>query len=101
MTQQRGFLADFLAENPDILFQGLRPRTPSRGFTSFARSLQPEVESEFLGAIGREALGGRVPTLTFRDFVRSFDFNRAFQSRSPTARGERRSLLAPRVSRFF
>ncbi len=98
---QRGFLADFLAENPDILFQSFVPRGPSRAFSSFARRLQPEVEARFLGGIGREARAGRVPTQTFRDFVRDFDFRREFLGLSPTARGEQRSVLAPRVGQFF
>ena len=92
-----GFLADFLEDNPNLLFQGLRPRGPSRTFSEFFRQRQPEIENRFLGGLGRTALSGQVPTQTFQDFLRNFDFRADFLSRSPRARGENRSLLAPRL----
>lgn len=94
------FLNAFLEDNPDILFQAMRPRDPGLGqnFINFSRGQQSNIFGDYLGLLGRGALQGEVPNTTFQSFLGNYPWLERFQSLSPTARGERpRSLFAPRL----
>jgi len=101
MARTRTFLDAFLDDNPDIAFEALRPQSASRSFTDYFRGQFGSTYGDYLGGIGREALAGNEPTEEFVDFLGVQPWEAFYQGLSPTARGDRPSLLAPRTNFNF
>ena len=101
MAQHNTIFDAFLEDNPNILFEALRPRgrTARSPFQEeFFRTRGGSIFDEFLGLSGREALEGRASNQSFTNFLQNFDFGRRFSMLSPTQRGgPQRRQFAPRV----
>jgi hypothetical protein len=102
MTTRNGFsFDDFLEDNPDILYGGLRPQAQMSGlgsnFLDYWRRRGGNVRQDYLGGIGRTALLGQDPTQTFQSFLRDYDFSGRYRGLSPSQRGESRNILTPRI----
>lgn len=99
MTTQ-GFYDDFLEDNPNILYNAVRPVTtaPGRGrsFLDYWRGQQGNVYQDYLGGLGRTALSGQEPTQTFQSFLGDFDFEGFYRGLSPTQRRGGQRAAAPR-----
>jgi hypothetical protein len=95
------FFDDFLSDNPDILYQARRPRSPRAGrggnFLDYWRGRQGDVYQEYLGGIGRTAMSGQVPTQTFNSYLDDYDWDNYWTQLSPGRRGSRSSRFAPRI----
>ena len=82
-------LDPFLEEEPDMLFQALRPQTGARGFIDYWRKQQGDIWQDYLGNYGQIALGGQIPNLTYQGFLRDFPFLQEYLKLSPWERGQR------------
>ena len=93
------FLSAFLADNPGMLFQAMRPQALSYGsnFLDYWRGQQGNVWGDYLGLLGKEALGGNVPNLSYQSFLGNYPWLQRWFQMSPEERGERPSLFAPRL----
>jgi hypothetical protein len=96
-TLLQSSLDSFLEDNPNILFEALRPQTASRSFTDYWRGRYGSVLGDYIGGIGRTALKGTIPTEKFQDFVGEYPWTAYWEGLSPSARGERPSMYAPRT----
>jgi hypothetical protein len=97
MARARNFLDSFLDDNPNIVFEAMRPRTASRGFTDYWRGRYGTVLGDYFGSIGQTARSGQIPTQSFQSYVGEYPWRDYWESLSPGARGERPSLYSPRL----
>jgi len=91
-----GFLSEFLEDNPDLLYQAMRPRG-SRTYADYFRTRQPQVTADYMGSIGRTAMEGQIPTQSYRDYLQNYPWRGEYLGQSPGARGEQPGLYAPRL----
>jgi hypothetical protein len=104
MSLHNSFLDNFLADDPDVLFEALRPQygQGSTNFVDYFRPRQGQIFNQYLGQIGRGALEGNVPNLNFTRFLQDFSFQDAYNRLSPSQRGGApRSRFAPRLQFHF
>ena len=86
----------FLEEQPNILYQAMKPQQGSRSFMDYWKSAYPDVWNQYLGKLGGQALGGQDPTLQFSDFMSQYPWLKNWLSMSPQARGgTRQSNYSP------
>ena len=78
----------WLEEEPNILYQALMPQGKGTPFADYYRSRYGDTYSGYTGQLGRMALSGQDPTLTFTDYLKNFDPYRDWQLQSPGDRGE-------------
>lgn len=90
-------LADFLEGEPDILYESLRPMRGSTGFINYWRARQGDVWGDYMGALGRTALAGIVPSLTYTQFLNAYPFSQRFDQLSPRRRGTETARFRPRL----
>jgi len=98
---ENSFLSAFLEDRPDMLFQAMRPQRqgPGRGqsFMDYFRGQQGNTWDDYLGSLGRTALGGEIPTQSYQSYLGNYPWMQRWQQMSPGQRGERPSLFAPRT----
>ena len=97
MPRARTFLDAFLDDNPNIAFEALRPQTASRSFTDYWRGQYGSVYGDYLGSVGRTALKGEIPAQSVTEFLGDYPWEAYWQGLSPSGRGERPSMFAPRL----
>jgi len=99
-----GFLDAFLEDNPNILYQALRPGESAPGFGNsfidYWRGRQGDVWNDYLGDIGRTVLGGEEPTQTFRSYLGDYDWMGYWRGLNPGQRGSQGSQT-PRLRWFI
>lgn len=80
----------FLEDNPEILYRGMAPQKASPNFLNWYNNQYGNVFGNWFGSLGRQALGGQAPTLSFFDYMNQGK-NPAYEdwwSMSPRQRGE-------------
>jgi hypothetical protein len=108
MTMQQGFFdnpfASFL-EDPDVGHRASffsRPETRgTRGRRRFFANLFPDIQNQFLGALGAQIRAGQQPTQTFENLLGGLDFNRLFAGAAPSERGQFSRQFAPSTRTIF
>lgn len=91
------FLRAFLEETPDILYGAMRPQWGSFNFGDYWRRQQGDIYGDYLGGLGRTALGGQIPTQTFTNYLTNYPWLSRYMGLPPEERGERQSRFAPRM----
>ena len=91
------FWSQWLNESPDILYAAMRPQQGSPNFLNYWRSQQGSNYEDYLGRLGRMALGGQDPTLQYSDFLQGYPFLQRWAGMSPGERGEQPQRFSPRL----
>lgn len=90
------YLQEFLAQEPEMEFAALRPRTASSNFTNYWRGGFGNVWQDYQGRLAKAMMAGRDPTLTFQQHLQNYPYVQEYLSRSPRARGQMgQSMYAP------
>ena len=85
---------EFLRERPETRFFGSIPQgTPA--FSRFFSNRFNPVFNQFQGELGRQALSGEDPTLSFEDFLGNFDWINQYFGTPRRERGFFPGRLAP------
>lgn len=94
----RTSLDAFLQDNPEITYQAMRPQTASRSFTDYWRTRFGTAQGDYFGSIGKTAIEGEVPrNQYFQDFLGKYPWTSYWEGLSPSAKGQRPSMYAPRM----
>jgi hypothetical protein len=88
-------------EEPRAAFEALRPQQGSFSFLDYWRNQFPRLQSDFMGAQGREVLAGRPPSLEFPDYLTDYPWMNEWLRLSPQARGSQAGRLNPRTRWIF
>ncbi len=97
-TFLQGFGRDILDFDPELAFFGAISQIGNTRLQEHFRGQFGNIYDRFLGTQGRDLSFNR--DLRFKalpDFLEGFDFQREFQSLSPSARGESPARFAPSV----
>ena len=98
---ENSFLSAFLEDNPNMLYQAMRPQQQGAGmgrsFMDYWRGQQGNVWEDYLGSLGRTALGGEIPTQSYQSYLTGLPWMQRWQQMSPGQRKERPSLFSPRL----
>lgn len=87
LTQSNPYLP-FLREMPQAMYNAFIPRGTNT-FLDYFKSRYSDMYGNYMGQLGRQALGGYAPTLNFEDYLKDFPFLKEWYSMSPASRGER------------
>jgi len=97
-----GFFPDFLNEVPEsAFFSRIGQFSDSPRRQNFFQNQFPNVENQFIGAIGSQFRTGQAPSLKFDDFLNDFDFDRLFRDQSRFQRGRTSNLFNPSTRFLF
>jgi len=77
----------WLEDNPSINYFTRMPQTGSKNFLDYWQNSQNRVYNDYMGTLGRQAINGQDPTLSFTDFLQNLNWNRQFNLLSPASRG--------------
>ena len=87
----------WLEDFPGAAFQAAIPKgTPS--FTAYWQRQLSKVSGEYQGALGKQALSGQPPSLTFGDYLGGKDWFADWYRMSPSQRGINVGALAPSLT---
>ncbi len=84
----------FLEENPELYFQSMIP-SGTQSFSDYWRKQYGNVYNQYQGALGKQVLGGGMPTLNFGDYLNQYPFAQYFNQMSPSNRGINLRALSP------
>lgn len=88
----------YLEEYPEETYGGMRPRSSSRGYTDYWKNQYGNVFSDWESELGRLAMAGQPPALTFQSYLSSYPWLQNYLGQSPGARGQvGQSKYAPRT----
>ncbi len=88
------YWSGFLQDNPDILYYGMLPKTGPQNFLNYWRGQYGNVYNNYLGDLGRSALGGNMPNTSFYDYLLQNPIARDWQKLTSGQRGERQPMMA-------
>lgn len=83
------YWSGFLTDNPDILYQGMLPKTGSQNFLNYWMGQSGNQYNKYLGSLGRQALGGVAPSGSFYDYLQQNPFQTQWAQMMPWQRGEK------------
>ncbi len=66
--------AGWLEDTPDALYRALIPANRGSTFYDYWKSRAGDTYNNYMGALGKQALGGNAPTLTFADYLGNMDW---------------------------
>ena len=93
--------APFVEESPDIAFAALRPQTGAPNFLDYWRRNYGRFQTDYQGALGRQALSGEAPTLSEWSYLQNYPFLANYLGLSRGQRGsEPARRFAPRTRSF-
>jgi hypothetical protein len=88
MANQNNPWLPWLEENPETLYKAFLPQG-SNNFRDYYLSNYNKIYGDYMGNLGKQALGGNAPSMNFSDYLNGFNFNNNWRSLSPLARGQR------------
>ena len=84
----------WLEEVPSALYQAMVPKgTPS--FMDYWQRQQSRVMGEYEGALGKQALAGQPPSLSFGNFLGDYPWQQKWFNLTPQSRGLNTGKFAP------
>ena len=86
----------WLEDYPSALYGAMIPQgTPS--FQDYWQRQLSKVSGEYEGALGKMALAGQPPSLSFTNFLQNYPWTQRWYGMSPSERGISLGSLSPRL----
>lgn len=76
----------FLEDMPETLYNALIPQG-SNSFANYSKNKFGNVYGDYMGQLGKMALKGQEPNLSFYDYMQNYPFMKDWYSMSPSQRG--------------
>lgn len=87
----------YLEQNPLGAYYGFLSGRLNTPMQRFFQNRFSDVYGQYQGDLANEARGGKIPTSSFDDYLKGYDFTRKYLSYSPYQRGSNPALTAPRT----
>lgn len=96
------FLSGILEDRPELsFFADVNRFARSPRQRRFLSSQYQPTFNKYLGQLGQQLQGGRIPTLRFQDFLSETPFTERFAAMPPSFRGQSFARFRPRTRSLF
>ena len=77
----------FLEDNPQSLYSAMVPSSNSMNWMDYWRSKYSDIYGDYWKGLGKQALGGNAPSMSFYDYLKNTNFENMWGMLSPQQKG--------------